>query len=82
MKNDLIAMEGVILETLPNAMFTVQLDNGFSVLGYASGKIRRAFIKLVTGDRVKVEVTPYDLSRGRITYRFPVRAAANQSIPS
>jgi translation initiation factor IF-1 len=73
MKGDLIEMEGVVTETLPNAMFRIHLDNGFDILGHASGKIRKNYIKILMGDRVKVEVTPYDLNRGRVTYRIPVR---------
>jgi len=61
-------MEGVVTETLPNAMFRVVLDNGFQVLAHISGKIRRNHIKILLGDRVTVELTPYDLSKGRITY--------------
>jgi translation initiation factor IF-1 len=63
-------MEGVVTETLPNAMFRVVLDNGFQVLAHISGKIRRNHIKILLGDRVTVELTPYDLSKGRITYRL------------
>jgi translation initiation factor IF-1 len=63
-------MEGVVTETLPNAMFCVVLDNGFQVLAHISGKIRRNHIKILLGDRVTVELTPYDLSKGRITYRL------------
>jgi translation initiation factor IF-1 len=72
MNRDLIEMEGVITESLPNAMFRVQLDNDFNVLGHISGRIRRNYIKILPGDRVKVELTPYDLTRGRITYRLPL----------
>jgi|TARA_B100001540_G_C15801663_1_gene640162 translation initiation factor IF-1 len=66
-------MEGVVIETLPNAMFRVVLDNGFQVLAHISGKIRRNHIKILLGDRVTVELTPYDLSKGRITYRLRKR---------
>ena len=66
-------MEGVVTETLPNAMFRVVLDNGFQVLAHISGKIRRNNIKILLGDRVTVELTPYDLSKGRITYRIRKR---------
>jgi len=62
MKRDRIEMEGVVTESLPNAMFKVQLDNDFQVLGHISGKIRKSFIKILPGDRVKVELTPYDLN--------------------
>ncbi len=69
-KKDAIEVEGVITEPLPNAMFKVELANGHEVLAHVSGKIRMNFIKIVPGDRVLVELSPYDLSRGRITYRF------------
>jgi len=68
-KEDLIEVEGVVQEALPNAMFRVQLDNGHKVLAHISGKIRMHFIRILPGDRVKVELSPYDLSRGRITFR-------------
>jgi infA: translation initiation factor IF-1 len=68
-KQDVIEVEGTILESLPNAMFQVKLENGHVILAHISGKIRMNFIKM-PGDRVTVELTPYDLSRGRITYRF------------
>ena len=69
-KQDVIDVEGTILESLPNAMFQVKLENGHVILAHISGKIRMNFIKILPGDRVTVELTPYDLSRGRITYRF------------
>ena len=69
-KQDVIEVEGTILESLPNAMFQVKLENGHVSLAHISGKIRMNFIKILPGDRVTVELTPYDLSRGRITYRF------------
>ena len=69
-KQDVIEVEGTILESLPNAMFQVKLENGHVILAHISGKIRMNFIKILTGDRVTVELTPYDLNRGRITYRF------------
>jgi translation initiation factor IF-1 len=69
-KEDAIEVEGVVVEPLPNAMFRVQLDNGHKVLAHISGKIRKNFIKILPGDRVRVELTPYDLTRGRITYRI------------
>lgn len=68
-KEDLIEVEGVVNEALPNAMFRVELDNGHKVLAHVSGKIRMHFIRILPGDRVKVELSPYDLTRGRITYR-------------
>lgn len=67
---DLIAMEGVITESLPNAMFKVKLENGFEVLAYLSGRLRHHYIKILSGDLVKVELSPYDLTRGRIVYRL------------
>lgn len=69
-KQDVIEVEGTILESLPNAMFQAKLENGHVILAHISGKIRMNFIKILPGDRVTVELTPYDLSRGRITYRF------------
>lgn len=69
-KEDMIEVEGTVLEPLPNAMFTVELANGHKVLAHVSGKIRMNFIRILPGDKVTVELSPYDLSRGRITYRF------------
>ena len=69
-KKDAIEVEGTVTEPLPNAMFRVELANGHRVLAHISGKIRRHFIKILTGDKVLVELSPYDLTRGRITYRF------------
>ncbi|NWJ48891.1 MAG: translation initiation factor IF-1 [Chloroflexi bacterium] len=63
-------MDGKVVKALPNAMFEVELDNGHSVLGHISGKIRKNFIRILPGDRVTLELSPYDLTRGRITYRF------------
>ena len=68
-KEDLIEVEGTVKESLPNARFRVQLDNGHIVLAHVSGKIRMNFIRILPGDRVKVELSPYDLSKGRITFR-------------
>jgi translation initiation factor IF-1 len=68
-KQNLIEIEGVVQESLPNAMFNVQLDNGFEILAHISGKIRKNHIKILLGDRVIVELSPYNLSRGRIIYR-------------
>jgi translation initiation factor IF-1 len=65
-----LEVEGMVVEALPNANFRVELANGHKVLAYASGKIRRHFIRVLPGDRVLVELSPYDLSRGRVTYRF------------
>lgn len=69
-KQDAIEVEGTVLEALPNAMFQVKLENEHVVLAHVSGKIRMNFIRILPGDRVTVELTPYDLKRGRITYRF------------
>jgi len=69
-KDDAIVLEGTVLESLPNAMFKVEFENGHTVLAHISGKMRMHYIRILPGDRVQVELTPYDLSRGRITYRF------------
>jgi translation initiation factor IF-1 len=69
-KEDVIEVEGTVIEPLPNAMFKVELVNGHKVLAHVSGKIRMHFIRILPGDRVTVELSPYDLTRGRITYRF------------
>jgi len=69
-KEDNIEVEGKVLETLPNAMFKVEIENGQVVLAYVSGKMRMHFIKILPGDKVTVELSPYDLTKGRITYRF------------
>jgi len=69
-KQDVIEVEGTVIEPLPNAMFTVELDNGHRVLAHVSGKIRMNFIRILPGDRVTVELSPYDLTRGRIVYRY------------
>ena len=68
-KSDAIEMEGVIVDTLPNTMFRVELENGHVVTAHISGKMRKNYIRILTGDKVKVELTPYDLSKGRIVYR-------------
>ncbi|MDJ0781935.1 MAG: translation initiation factor IF-1 [Desulfosarcinaceae bacterium] len=68
-KEEAIKVEGNVLETLPNAMFKVELENGHQVLAHISGKMRMHFIKILPGDKVTVELSPYDLTRGRITYR-------------
>lgn len=69
-KQDAIEVEGTVLESLPNAMFRVKLENDHEILAHIPGKIRMNFIKILPGDKVTVELTPYDLNRGRITYRF------------
>ena len=69
-KEETISVEGKVIETLPNAMFKVELDNGHVVLAHISGKMRMHFIKILPGDKVTMELSPYDLTRGRITYRY------------
>ena len=69
-KQDVIEVEGRVVEKLPNAMFQVELENGHVVLAHVSGKIRMNLIRILPGDKVTIELTPYDLTRGRITYRF------------
>lgn len=69
-KEDSIQVEGTVVESLPNAMFRVELENGHVVLAHISGKMRMHFIKILAGDKVSVELSPYDLSRGRIVYRY------------
>ncbi|MCB0070848.1 MAG: translation initiation factor IF-1 [Caldilineaceae bacterium] len=70
MAEETVVFEGKIVDTLPNAMFKVELENGHEVLAYLSGKMRKYYIRVLLGDRVKVEMSPYDLTRGRITYRY------------
>ena len=69
-KDDVIEMEGTVLETLPNTMFRVKLENGHVVTAHISGRMRKNYIRILTGDKVKCEMTPYDLTKGRITYRM------------
>jgi len=69
-KTDKIEVEGTVIDALPNAMFRVQLDNGHQVLAHISGKMRMHYITILLGDKVQVELSPYDLTRGRITYRY------------
>ncbi len=68
-KNDMIEIEGTVVEALPNAMFQVELENGHRILAHISGKLRMNFIRILPGDKVTVELSPYDLTRGRITWR-------------
>jgi translation initiation factor IF-1 len=68
-KEDVIEMDGTVVETLPNTTFRVELENGHVVTAHISGKMRKHYIRILTGDKVKVELTPYDLTKGRITYR-------------
>ena len=69
-KEDVIEVQGTVIEPLPNAMFRVELENGHKILAHISGKMRMNYIKILPGDKVTVELSPYDLTRGRITYRF------------
>ena len=69
-KQDVIELEGTVLDTLPNAMFKVELENGHEILAHVSGKIRMNYIRILPGDKVTVEMSPYDLTRGGITYRY------------
>ncbi|EMB9382655.1 translation initiation factor IF-1 [Staphylococcus pseudintermedius] len=69
-KQDVIELEGTVLDTLPNAMFKVELENGHEILAHVSGKIRMNYIRILPGDKVTAEMSPYDLTRGRITYRY------------
>lgn len=68
--NDAIEVEGTVIEVLPNTNFRVELENGHTILAYLSGKMRKFYIRVLEGDRVKVEMSPYDLTRGRVTYRY------------
>ena len=68
-KDDVIEFEGDVVDTLPNTLFKVRLENGHEIIAHISGKMRKNYIRILTGDKVKVEMTPYDLSKGRITYR-------------
>ena len=70
MAKEVIEIEGIVSEVLPNARFRVELENGYEVLAYLSGKMRQHYIRVLEGDRVKVELSPYDLSKGRVTYRY------------
>jgi len=69
-KADIIEVEGTVIKVLPGTMYTVKLDNNHEILAHISGKMRKFFIKIVNGDRVKLEMSPYDLTKGRITFRF------------
>ena len=74
--DDKIEVEGTVVEALPNTQFMVELENGHKVLAYLSGKMRKYYIRILLGDRVRVELTPYDLNRGRITYRYKKRSGS------
>lgn len=76
-KEEKLEVEGTVVEALPNTQFMVELDNGHQVLAYLSGKMRRYYIRILLGDRVRVEMTPYDLTRGRITYRYKKQKELN-----
>ena len=80
-RDDVIEVDGTINEALPNAMFRVELENGHEVLAHISGKIRMRFIKIVPGDRVKLELSQYDLNRGRITWRYPAKGRSGPYPP-
>ncbi len=75
-KEEKIEVEGTVIEALPGTQFRVELDNGHEVLAYLSGKMRKYYIRILLGDRVRVELSPYDLTRGRITYRYKRRVVA------
>lgn len=75
-KEEKIEMEGTVVEALPGTQFRVELENGHEVLAYLSGKMRKYYIRILLGDRVRVELSPYDLTRGRITYRYKRRVVA------
>ncbi len=75
-KEEKIELEGTVVEALPGTQFRVELENGHEVLAYLSGKMRRYYIRILLGDRVRVELSPYDLTRGRITYRYKRRVVA------
>ncbi len=77
-KEEKIEVEGTVVEALPGTMFRVQLDTGHEVLAYLSGKMRKYYIRILLGDRVRVELSPYDLTRGRITYRFKKRGVLEE----
>ena len=78
-EEDKIVVEGVVIEALPGTQFKVRLDNGHEVLAYLSGKMRKYYIRILLGDRVRVEMSPYDLTRGRIVYRFKKQAQVQES---
>lgn len=75
-KEEKLEVEGTVVETLPNTMFRVELDSGHEVLAYLSGRMRKYYIRVLLGDRVRLELSPYDLTRGRITYRYKQRREA------
>jgi translation initiation factor IF-1 len=79
---DKVEVEGTIVEALPSTQFRVKLENGVTVLAYLSGKMRKYYIRILLGDRVRVELSPYDLTRGRITYRFKKRGPGQEEEPA
>ena len=79
-KDDKIEVDGIVVEALPATQFRVELDNGHKVLAYLSGRMRKYYIRILLGDRVRVELSPYDLTRGRITYRFKKRTGGPDEI--
>jgi translation initiation factor IF-1 len=81
-QSDKIEVDGTIVEALPSTQFRVELDNGHNVLAYLSGKMRRYYIRILLGDRVRVELSPYDLTRGRITYRYRKRSSETGAEPA
>jgi translation initiation factor IF-1 len=81
-QSDKIEVDGTIVEALPSTQFRVELDNGHNVLAYLSGKMRRYYIRILLGDRVRVELSPYDLTRGRITYRYRKRPSETGAEPA
>ena len=80
MKEEMLTLDGIVQEVLPNTQFRVAMSNGLSVLAYASGKVRKHRIRILAGDKVSIELTPYDLSKGRITYRGPLRQKPPEGI--
>lgn len=80
-KEELLEFDGLVLELLPNAMFRVQLDNGHIVLGHTSGRMRKNRIRVLVGDWVKVEMTPYDLSKGRVIHRYKKKPDGTEEVP-
>ena len=78
-KEDHLEMQGVVIDTLPNTMFRVKLENGHVVIAHISGRMRKNYIRILTGDTVTVEITPYDLTKGRITFRHPEKRSTNSN---
>ena len=76
-KEEKLEVEGVVVEALPNTQFLVELENGHKILAYLSGRMRKGYIRILLGDQVRVELTPYDMTRGRITWRYRKKVASN-----